>query len=211
MTRAVPGTHDQGGEAGLALVVADEGSVVAPRRLAAEPIVRPLYGRIAPDERSAGFLAAAAIAERLSRTAGAARLAFGDYLRDLCDELAGAFGGSHGRPTVTCTAADVRLPVGPAITLGLIVEQLVGEALRHALLAGRTGRIAVSFSAASPALELTVEDGDGAMRAAGRQRDKVLLIVRLLVLQLAGTLETAGGAKGGSRCVVTVPRLGAAT
>jgi hypothetical protein len=154
-------------------VVAGGDSPVAASHLAAEPIVQPIFGRIAPDERSAGFLAVATIAERLSRTAGSVRLAFDDYLRDLCDELAGAFGRLGGRPTVTCTAADALLPVGPAITLGLIVEQLVGQALNDAYLSGRAGRIAVSFGETSRAFELTLEDSGGGMRPNGRPRVKV--------------------------------------
>jgi hypothetical protein len=175
-------------------VVAGGDSPVAASHLAAEPIVQPIFGQIAPDERSAGFLAAAKIAERLSRTAGSVRLASDNYLRDRCDELAGAFGRSGGRPTVTCTAADVLLPVGPAITLGLIVEQLVGQAL-NAYLSGRAGRIAVSFGQTSRAFELTLEDSGGGMRPNGRPRDKVPLIARLLVLQLDGTLDMEAGAE----------------
>jgi two-component sensor histidine kinase len=86
----------------------------------------------------------------------------------------------------------VLLPVGPAITLGLIVEQLVGQALNDAYLSGRAGRIAVSFRETSRAFE----DSGSGMRPNGRPRDKVLLIARLLVLQLDGTLDMEAGAEG---------------
>ena len=106
----------------------------------ADPIVQPIYGRVASDERRAGLLAVAAIAERLSRTAGSACLAFDVYLRDLCVELA-AMSGRPGSPTLTCRAADVLLPLGPAITLGLIAEELVDNALAYGFPGGRGGRI----------------------------------------------------------------------
>jgi hypothetical protein len=90
----------------------------------------------------------------------------------------------------------VLLPVGPAITLGLIVEQLVGQALNDAYLSGRAGRIAVFFGETSRAFELTLGDSGGGMRPNGRPRAKVLLIARLLVLQLDGTLDMEAGAEG---------------
>jgi two-component sensor histidine kinase len=204
MTLDVPRTRDPRPDAGIASSAAGGDSLVAASRLVAEPIVQPIYGRIAPDERRADFLAVATIAERLSRTAGAACLAFGDYLRDLCAELAATFGRSGG-PTLTCTAADMLLPVGPAITLGLIAEGLVGHALSHAFPAGQAGRIAVSFGATSRAFELAVEDSGIAVRAEHSRPENGLLVARLLVLQLEGELET-GRVIGGTRCVVAIPR-----
>ena len=184
----------------------DETSGVAASRLVAEPFVQPIYGRIASDERRAGFLAVASIAERLSRTAGPACLAFDDYLRGLCVDLAAMF-DRLGGPTLTCKAASVLLPVGPAITLGLIAEELVNNALVHGFPDGQVGRVAVGFSAGTEAWRLTVEDSGIVGRPGPSRRGNGLMIARLLLLQLDGTLDIEEGVIGGTRCVVTIPRL----
>ncbi len=185
--------------------MADEPPRLTASRLVADPIVQPIYGLIASDERRAGFLAVAAIAERLSRTAGSACLAFDDYLRDLCVDLA-AMLGRPGGPTLTCKAASVLLPVGPALTLGLIAEELVNNALVHGFAGGRGGRIAVRFIAGAEAWRLTVEDSGIVRQAGPSRRGNSLMIARLLLLQLDGTLETESGVIGGTRCVVSIPR-----
>ena len=160
------------------------------------------------DERRAGFMVVTSVAERLARTASTAYVVVGAYLRDLCDGLVGVFGRSGG-PTLTCIATDEMLPIGPMITLGLIAEQLVSNALGDSFPAGRrTGRIAMSFTAIPTAVLLTVEDSGMPIRTNGSRRDKGLMIARLLILQLDGGLQTTR-LIGGTRCVVTVPRPGA--
>ncbi len=180
-------------------------SLVAPSRPGVDPIIQPIYGRIASNDRRAGFLAAAAIAERLSRTAGSVCLAFDDYLRDLCVDLA-VMSDRSGSPTLTCTASEAQLPVGPAITLGLIAEELVNNALVHALPDRGGGRIMVGFSAGPEAWLLTVEDSGIVGQPGPSRRGNGLMIARLLLLQLDGTLEMESGTIGGTRCAVRIPR-----
>lgn len=177
------------------------------RREAAEPEVQPIFSRIARDERSVGFLAVATIAERLSRLAGTTQIPFDNYLQDLVSDLHFTLDQS-GRGNLTCTAARVSLPVGPAISLGLIAEQLVGHAVTHDYPAGQEKRIAISFGVRGSSVWLSVEDNGRIDHAKRVRRDDNLLIARLLILQLDGTLEVIEGRGGVTQTVVTVPCIG---
>ena len=165
---------------------------------------RPMNGLLALGERPAGVVAVTAISALLSRISGSTQLGFGDYLRDLCDDLA-AMSGRSGGPKLTCAAADATLPIGAAITLGLIADLLITNAFLYAFPPGRGGGIAVSFAAGQEAWLLTVEDSGIAMRARASRRENGLTIARLLVVRLGGRLEIPI-VTGGTRCIVTIPR-----
>ena len=148
-------------------------------------------------------MAVTTVSALLSRISSSTQLGFGDYLRDLCDDLATS--GRSGGPKLTCAAADEALPIGAAITLGLIADLLITNASLYAFPPGRGGRIAVSFTVGQEAWQLTVEDSGIAMRARGSRRDHGLTIARLLVLRLGGRLKIPA-VTGGTRCIVTIPR-----
>ena len=163
-----------------------------------------MNGLFALSEHPAGVMAVTTLSTVLSRISGSTSVCFGHYLRDLCDELAGTFGGPSG-PGLTCAAADASLPVGTAVTLRLVADLLITNAFLHAFPSGMPGWIAVSFTARPEAWELTVEDRGIALRSHGDRRDNGLMIARLLVSRLGGRLEIPG-MTGGTRCSVTVPR-----
>jgi two-component system, sensor histidine kinase PdtaS len=173
----------------------------------AKPSIRPMNGLLALSERPAGVMAVTTLSTVLSRISGTTSLCFGHYLRDLCDDLAGTFGGPCGAG-LTCAAADAPVPVGTAVTLRLVADLLITNALVHAFPSGLPGWIAVSFTAPPEAWELVVEDSGIALRPHGDRRDNGLMIARLLVLRLDGRLEISG-ATAGTRCLVIVPRLAA--
>ena len=150
-----------------------------------------MNGLLALGERPAGVMAVTAISALLSRISGSTQLDFGDYLRDLCDDLAATCGRSGG-PKLTCAAADAALPIGAAITLGLIADLLITNAFLYAFPPGRGGRIAVSFTAGQEAWLLTVEDSGIAMRARDSRRDNGLTIARLLVVAARRTAGDPG-------------------
>ena len=170
----------------------------------AEKELRPMNDLLALGERPAGVMAVATVSTLLSRISGSTQLGFGDYLRDLCDDLA-ATSGRSGGPKLTCAAADEALPIGAAITLGLIADLLITNASLYAFPPGGGGRIAVSFTAEQEAWLLTVEDSGIAMRARGSRRDNGLTIARLLVLRIGARLDIPS-VTGGTRCIVTIPR-----
>lgn len=182
-----------------------QGKIASPMQ-PAEPVergVRPINGLLVLSERPAGVMAVTTLGALLSRIPGSTPVCVGTYLRDLCADLAKAFGRSSG-PQLTCAAVDAALPIGTVITLGLIADLLITNAFIAAFGPGSGGRIAVSFTAEPEGWHLTVEDSGVVIQAADSGRDNGLIIVRLLISRLGGCLEVPESIKG-TRCIVTVP------
>jgi two-component sensor histidine kinase len=166
--------------------------------------LRPTNGLLALVELPAGVMGVTTVEALLSPISGATEVPFDGHLRELCDDLAARFGRSGG-PQLTCVAASGALPIGAVVTLGLIADVLVIDALVHGFPPGHGGRIAVSFTAGQEAWQLTVDDSGIPVRTHHDPRDDGLTIVRQLALRLGGRLELPK-VTGGTRCVVTLPR-----
>jgi two-component system, sensor histidine kinase PdtaS len=166
--------------------------------------LRPPHGPLALVELPAGVMGVTTLEALLSPNSGANEVPLGGHLRALCDDLAARFGRSGG-PQLTWAAADEALPIGTAITLELIADVLVVDALVHGFPPGRGGRIAVSFTAGQEAWQLTVNDSGMPVRTHGDPRADGLTLARRLVSRLGGRLELPR-VTGGTRCIVTLPR-----
>jgi two-component system, sensor histidine kinase PdtaS len=118
----------------------------------------------------------------------------GDFEKMVCD-----------RPLrIQCKADNRRLPYDEAVLIGLIANELVTNAVKHAFPDGRTGCIRVSFEALDGCSRLSVED-DGAgfgrearLRSEGGQGQE---LVRGLSQQLGGELKIDTGIEGSSFCL----------
>jgi two-component sensor histidine kinase len=87
----------------------------------------------------------------------------GPYLEKLCDHLGDAL--RDVRPVVVqVVAQDMLLPTQQAIALGLIVNEPVTNALKHAFPADRSGTVRVVLEGSSR-LVLAVEDNGAGLSA----------------------------------------------
>jgi two-component sensor histidine kinase len=133
----------------------------------------------------------ARIHEKLYQTRNVAEVDFGEYVRTLTRELLHSYGVRNVR--VDVVANDVHLHVDTAIPCGLIINELVTNALKHGFKGGREGTITVELALhQSGMLHLRVADdgvgfGDGVDYRDARTMGMV--IVRSLVAQLAGAAE----------------------
>jgi two-component sensor histidine kinase len=119
------------------------------------------------------------------------------FFENLCDELKASL--ARGRPiSIICEADDLHLSQGQASSLGLIVNELVTNALKHAFPGGRAGCICVSFRLIKDGhLYLWVEDdgvGFDGLRHGGLGRE----LLKALARELGGCLECNTSAKGSS-------------
>jgi two-component sensor histidine kinase len=130
----------------------------------------------------------ASIHEQLYQSDNLARVDFDAYLETLTDELF----RSHRTGRVTCSldVVDQALPIDQAIPAGLIVNELVSNALEHAFPRGQDGTVHVQFRVADGEATLVVaDDGDGA-EALDAEDSLGVRLVRGLTRQLRGTLST---------------------
>jgi two-component sensor histidine kinase len=166
-----------------------------------------LQSRRTPDEAARAALKT--VLERVTAVATVHRrlfqgdpLAFdvAEFMRDLTGDLAAAAGRDDLQ--IVLELDPVVIPAASAAAFALVVNELLGNALKHAFPPGRAGRIAVSLADHGATLQLTITDngvgmGDG-------QPGFGSTIVKLLCQQLHAELEMAD-ANPGVRVTVTVP------
>ena len=121
------------------------------------------------------------------------------YIRELCDDLEEM---AHGRPIVIECEADSRpLCMQQAVLLGLILNELVTNAVKHAFPGGRAGRIRVRLEALDTRLRLLVEDdGVGFDRSSrnGPDMGQGQALLLGLTHELEGNLELQSTTSGSS-------------
>ena len=122
------------------------------------------------------------------------------FLRDLTGDLAAAAGRDDLE--ITLALDEVSLPSASAAPFALVVNELLGNALKHAFPAGRAGRISVSLSDEGRACVLTVADDGVGLSAPPAGFGST--IVKLLCRQLRAELQIADS-RPGTRVTLTVP------
>jgi len=104
---------------------------------------------------------------------------------------------SKGQIEVVVDAAPIVLNVDNAVPLGLLINELVSNSLKHAFPAGRKGTIRIILACAQDnAVELVVrDDGRGIPPELDWQNTGSLglKLVRILASQLKGELEFKSG------------------
>jgi two-component system, sensor histidine kinase PdtaS len=131
------------------------------------------------------------------------------FIRELCDDLRAS--AARGRPlSIACTADSRQLCMDQAVLLGLIVNELVTNAIKHAFPDGRTGHIRVGFEARGGQSQLSVEDDGIGLAAREGCTGMGQELVRGLAHQLGGELRQQSSKSGTSFCLsipyVTPPR-----
>jgi two-component sensor histidine kinase len=123
-----------------------------------------------------------------------------DFVRDLAGDLAAAAGRDDLE--IVLELDRVVIPASSAAAFALVLNELLGNALKHAFPQGQSGRVTVSLADQGDACELTVVDNG--VGAAGRAAGFGSMIVKLLCQQLHADLQTTD-AQPGVRTTVTVP------
>jgi two-component sensor histidine kinase len=133
------------------------------------------------------------IHEKLYQSRDLATVDFGDYIRVLAGQVIHLAGVNPSVVRLEVQAERVRLGAKRAIPCGLIINELILNALKHAFPQGKTGTIRIELKPqARGRYLLTVsDDGVGLPESIDIQRPERLglQIVRDLVKQLGGRLD----------------------
>ena len=100
----------------------------------------------------------ALIHERLYRSDDLKRINFGDYIRKLSNDLFRTYVADNGRIKLNIDVEDVMMDINTSIPLGLILNELVSNALKHAFPGDMGGEINVIFKSSGEDYQLTVSD-----------------------------------------------------
>lgn len=138
----------------------------------------------------------ALIHERLYRSSDLARVDFAEYIRNLASFLIRSYRSRAVRLDVQ--ASDIYLSIDNAVPCGLIVNELISNALKHAFVDGREGEICVMMQQlADQQVKLIVRDnGVGLPKDVDYMNTGSLglQLVTMLVQQLDGTIEIRNNA-----------------
>jgi len=138
----------------------------------------------------------AMVHEQLYRSASLADLNFGEYVTQLSESLFRAYRADPEQVSLRVSAGKVRLSLDAAAPCGLILNELVSNALKHAFPDGRRGEIEISVDdRADGSVTLSVTDnGVGVPEGIGFWNAPSLgwKLVRTLVRQLDGEVQIEG-------------------
>jgi two-component sensor histidine kinase len=154
-------------------------------------------------------MSVAAVQRHLSEVEGVDQIEVRSYLTKLCESLAASMIGDAHPIAVKVTSDEGTVESGKAVSLGLIVTELLINAIKYAFPAGKAdAAILVSYEVSGAHWQLTVSDNGVGKDAADTEKDSSGLgtaIVNALTKQLGARIATQSGSIG---VVVTITEIG---
>ena len=138
----------------------------------------------------------ALIHEKLYQSADERGASFNTYVRDLAAHLRHSYAGNSDAVSMEIAVEEITLDMDVLVPCGLIINELLSNALKYAFPDGRTGTIRITMKKDPRILTLAVSD-DGVGLPAGLDVTAPvslgLRIVNSLVSQLHGTMAVGPG------------------
>jgi len=148
----------------------------------------------------------ALIHEHLYRSKDLARINFAEYIENLVSYLFRSYSIGTDAITLRIAGDDASLKVDSAISYGLIINELISNALKHAFPRGKRGEIRIILQAGEGRITLRVSDnGIGLPPDLDWHNTESLglQLVNMLTDQLGGTIEL--DKSGGTAFTMTFP------
>lgn len=134
----------------------------------------------------------ALIHERLYQSTDLKRIDFGDYIRTLTTDLFHTYVTDPSRVQLNMDVENVMVDINTTVPLGLIVNELVTNSMKHAFPEGKSGEIDIKFHKKEDELTLIVSDtGIGFPEYVDfKNTDSLgLQLVNSLVMQIDGDIQ----------------------
>jgi light-regulated signal transduction histidine kinase (bacteriophytochrome) len=165
-----------------------------------DPIVQARF-----EETQRRILAMAAVHRHLWRSTEIGIVHFDIYLHEIRDSLVEAWGRQWGE-YVQLHGASVAMPTDKAIILGLIVTELLTNAVKHAY-GGEPGPIQILLNEKPErSIQVVIADHGRGIECAEREGGFGSRLTSLLVSQLEGTIEFQDNAPG-TKVVLSIPHV----
>ncbi len=144
----------------------------------------------------------ALIHEKLYQNENLSEISFDTYLKELTDVIISSMQSESSDISINIDAEPIQLTIGQAIPCGLILNELITNAYKHAFSSQQKGEIDISFSRNGNIITLTVEDNGKGMHeevSLENPRSLGLQIIRTLAKQLEGKAGFAAGKGSGTK------------
>jgi PAS domain S-box-containing protein len=148
--------------------------------------------------------AIALIHERLYRSKDLAFVQFGEYVQSLAGDVFHATGYSPGAIALEIAIDDISLPVDRAIPCGLVLNELITNAVKHAFPGGAGGTLRVGLARTAPGRVKLVVADNGKGLPAGFDIQTATTLGMQLVATLAEQLDAALEVHGHGGVTVTL-------
>ena len=144
-------------------------------------------------------MSVATVQQQLQASGLNERIEIGPYLTKLCASLAASMVGERRPLSIKVQSTSGRAVSSEAVSLGLIVTELVINALKHGFPAGAEGEILVSYDVQDAGWRLSVSDNGSGPKAVEDEVSHAGLgtsIVEALAHQLEATVQKTSGPQG---------------
>lgn len=134
----------------------------------------------------------ALIHEKLYQSGDFSKIDFSGYIERMVAELRRSYGDVAGHVAFGIDVRDVRLPIEKAIPCGLIITELVSNALKYAFPDGRKGEVRIAMHTAGSLTVLIVSDDGVGIPASLEWRKAATLglqLIHSLTNQVGGTVD----------------------
>jgi len=140
----------------------------------------------------------ALVHEKLYQSKSFAEIDYNDYLEKIAENLLQSYGIPRGKVRIDIHADKIVLPIGKAIPISLMINEMLSNALKYAFPGERTGVITVNIQKTGDRYSLIVRDnGIGLPEEIDLEHIETLglQLVNSLVAQILGTitLDRNGG------------------
>jgi two-component sensor histidine kinase len=117
------------------------------------------------------------------------------FLQGLCEDIKASVGSL--RPlAIECSAISHSLPVATAVPLGLIVNELIANAIKYAFPDGRAGTITVSLDQFDDRFRLSVQDDGVGLQSSVQGTGLGHQLVHALAKQLGANIDVRSDSRG---------------
>jgi two-component sensor histidine kinase len=133
-----------------------------------------------------------ALYRKLDLSSDSGEVELGDYLRKIAADLLDGADAARRGISLAASLDEARMDMKRAVTLGLVVNELVTDSLKHAFPEGRRGTVSLSLRRGSEDYVLTVSDDGIGLPSEPPERGSKgigLSLVRMLCAQLGARLE----------------------
>lgn len=137
------------------------------------------------------IISMALIHENLYQTDKLDKVIFQDYIENLITNINATFGGSNSKVVSDVNAEHIKFDIQTSIPLGLIINELYCNILKHAFPDQQEGNVTIELTEVEPKdFQLKISDnGQGMKKRTNNKKTLGIELVHLLVDQLRGKIK----------------------